>query len=455
MKLKPLITVFAVFLTTLTDVNAQCSGFGVQILRSTDTVCIGDPFTFQAAMTNSSSTINWILPDNSVINNSYSIGASSATLSMQGWYTCIAQYGSCSDTDKYYLRIGAHPQQPYLTNNGPICEGDTLIITINTITSYSWLHYSLADMNGVLSSTAVTKFPNATLANNAKTYYGTVYDSVGCPSFYNSTYINQGVLLNKPAKPKATSNSPVCNGGDILLLGPVVNNPYYSYLWTEQGNSNTYSSIYVNITNPVTPGTYQYYLQIKYFNCLSEADTVYVDVGQPTTPKVSITASPSTTVGPYTPITLTAKCTDTGSIVQYQWYKNLLPIPGATNKTLHVTAMTDVINNDAITVQITTKPLCAIDTTASSSAATININLDVNNVQADHFSLYPNPVKDVLTITGIDPNEGISITSVTGRRYNLPVSQDNKKVQISTQQLPAGVYLLRCGEQMTNFVKED
>ena len=75
----------------------------------------------------------------------------------------------------------------------------------------------------------------------------------------------------------------------------------------------------------------------------------------------------------------------------------------------------------------------------------------VDVVSVATISIYPNPVGSYFYIDGIDDGESIEIFSVDGRlvadfKYNGDV--------IDVTNIPAGIYLLRCGEYMAKFVKE-
>jgi endonuclease/exonuclease/phosphatase family metal-dependent hydrolase len=68
------------------------------------------------------------------------------------------------------------------------------------------------------------------------------------------------------------------------------------------------------------------------------------------------------------------------------------------------------------------------------------------------WSVYPNPVKDVLTVTSTEELNGSAIIyDVTGRQvYNSQLSSNS----INVSQLPAGMYIIKIGNASRKFVKE-
>lgn len=69
-------------------------------------------------------------------------------------------------------------------------------------------------------------------------------------------------------------------------------------------------------------------------------------------------------------------------------------------------------------------------------------DLSTNRINSkDNFSIYPNPVKDILTIEGISPNTQLIITDLTGKTILSTTVKDNKG-SIDVSRLPAGVYFI-------------
>lgn len=443
-----LIFATATLLLFSSNIKAQCTGFDVQIQVSTDTACAGDPLQFNAFCTNTNATIDWQIYDNSYINNTYSIYTSSLAQSYSGRYIAYANYGSCYASDTVYVNVGAYPPSPNINSNSPVCEGQTLTITMVPQVNHSWLQYAYFDQNNnKIGSTSTINIPNVTAVGGTG-YLCYIYDTVGCGS---GTYFYAHVFPT-PAKPNAASNSPVCNAGNLQLSTPYID-PSYNYVWTGPGGAKYYTKD-VTINGPVAPGKHKYIVKADFNGCESEADTIDVEVGLPTTPKVAISANPGFNVGPYVPVTYTANTLDTGTTTTYQWYKNLVAIPGATNKTVTLINETDIKAGEALTVRINSNPICAVTNTADSPPQTIVINLGVDDINDNEIALYPNPVHDVLFVTGLERNAPVSITTISGKEIAVPVTTDGDRIRIETAQLPAGTYLLRSNGRAASFVKE-
>lgn len=67
--------------------------------------------------------------------------------------------------------------------------------------------------------------------------------------------------------------------------------------------------------------------------------------------------------------------------------------------------------------------------------------------ESDAFSIYPNPVKDVLTIEGVQSK--VEIYALSGAL--MMSSQSSQKIDVRT--LPAGIYIIKAGEHFSKFTK--
>lgn len=374
-----------------------------------------------AFASNSNATIEWLIPGNYVLNGQ-SIYSNSISTTDMGVYIATASYGSC-------------------------------VAKIVPQVSHNWLTYGLHDSWGQqLSPTQVTKIVNANLQNLSSPLLGVVADSVGCLSYY-ARYFGTGDIIEVPNKPQLTSNSPVCNGGDVKISSGEQPWSLWGFDWTGPGGNKYLNSDLIFSSSQHPKGTSQYILRLTNNGCFSEPDTINVAVGIPTSPKVAITANPGFNTGPYVPVTYTANVLDTGATVSYQWYKSLGAIPGATNKTLKLTTQTDIQAGEILTVRINTDPVCATTNTADSPPQTIGINLGIDDVNNNEIRLYPNPVHDVLTVSGLEKGATITITTITGKQVEADIVYGEDKAIIHTEQLADGNYLLRSGDHIVRFVK--
>lgn len=73
-------------------------------------------------------------------------------------------------------------------------------------------------------------------------------------------------------------------------------------------------------------------------------------------------------------------------------------------------------------------------------------------VKENQILYYPNPTKDVLTISG-SMNESFSLTNLTGEKI-LSGFIDELEYNIHLQELPNGIYLLRIGNKQQKILKQ-
>ncbi|MCB0696609.1 MAG: T9SS type A sorting domain-containing protein [Chitinophagaceae bacterium] len=70
------------------------------------------------------------------------------------------------------------------------------------------------------------------------------------------------------------------------------------------------------------------------------------------------------------------------------------------------------------------------------------------------MSIYPNPVMDQMTITGIDTKMPVIVTNISGQYFPLPVTLKGNDILMNTTNLPYGVYFVRIGGKTAKFVKQ-
>ncbi|WP_304344072.1 M1 family aminopeptidase [Chryseobacterium koreense] len=78
--------------------------------------------------------------------------------------------------------------------------------------------------------------------------------------------------------------------------------------------------------------------------------------------------------------------------------------------------------------------------------------LGVSDIANAKVALYPNPVKDELSVSGISNNQPYQIFSMDGKMLKDGIYQSGQKVNVN--QLTKGSYLLKVGEHQFKFIKE-
>lgn len=181
-------------------------------------------------------------------------------------------------------------------------------------------------------------------------------------------------------------------------------------------------------------------------------------------PVVSIATSPGFVMAPGTTATFTATVTDGGTAPTYQWYKNSVLIPGATNNTY----VTNVLaTDDSITCQVTNHDLCNGITVFGTTTVFITDNVGIHDVNANgspNIILYPNPNSGSFSINGYIGNNNnetatITITNLLGQVVYATTSEAKNGLVDTTlsiqNTLSNGTYMLTItstsGKQVINF----
>ena len=168
----------------------------------------------------------------------FEIGTFCVTISIDG---CESQEG-CVD-----VIVNATPSIPEISNNGPLCEGDDLELSTETIpgATYHWVGpngYASNLQNPVISQ--VTHFENGS--------YCVTIAVDGCESPPVCTDVT---VYPTPATPTASNNGPICSGEDFQLLTPIVAGA--TYAWTgPNGFTSTDQYPVLSDATPSNSGSY-------------------------------------------------------------------------------------------------------------------------------------------------------------------------------------------------------
>jgi hypothetical protein len=139
-------------------------------------------------------------------------------------------------------------------------------------------------------------------------------------------------------------------------------------------------------------------------------------------------------------------CAGTGFTLQVympytivQWYRNNVPIPGATNMELHVT--------EPGSYYVVAAPAFCPDSTSSTQGLEFNIqidnncNLGVDNPEQTLLSFYPNPVAGQLHFSAQTPIESLSVFNLAGQRvWSMKPASLSGNADLSG--LASGMYIL-------------
>ncbi|MGB4080879.1 MAG: T9SS type A sorting domain-containing protein [Bacteroidia bacterium] len=317
--------------------------------------------------------------------NNVSTGTASYTTNVSKIHKLIVvdSFG-CKFTDD--IEVLTVPNSPF--SLGPdtlVCPGSNYtIFGPSALKFYKWNNVSSA-----LASKTV---------NVAGKYWAEAYNSFGCPSydtvnisFYPSSAFSLGADLG------------FCDDINYTIVGPVGEK---EYLWSDSSTNQNLTIDTVGI----------YYLKIVDDNMCEFRDTVNVTLSQ----------SPTISLGAETKIPASGvlDLTPGSGFKSYTWST------GASTEILQVTDT----GRYSVTV---------VDVNGCSAYAEIYINktAELNYINGVRYSVYPNPVNDLLHIEGGSEltKSAISIMDALGKTvYSNRSFNGNEKINV--KELPAGLY---------------
>ena len=373
---------FATGVYTLTVTNtAGCTISGnlfIQIyeapvqptIASNSPLCDGDDLI----LTSSSicETYLWIGPDGSstsilsnpllqTITNTTTIPPGNTAYDAGMWTVICVNANGCESEPSNAIEIEINnPITLAPTNNGPICEGDNIELTVGTATNAS---YQWTGPNNYISALPNPVIPNASSVN-AGIYAVTVTDTDGCTGTGTTV-----VSIQTAPTVTAVSNdgSPCVTGADDIHLAVSVfppDNGTYTYQWT---GPNSFFSVDSMPTLPTGTsfdnGSYTVVVT-NGANCISNALTTVVNVSDaPTTPTIAA-LDQFLCEGEILELTTNGYV---GSSVTYTW-TTPLGSQTTTSPTLMI-ANVSAINAGAYSVAV------SVDGCDSNSSGTINVTV--------------------------------------------------------------------------------
>ncbi|HET6244456.1 MAG TPA: PKD domain-containing protein, partial [Bacteroidia bacterium] len=209
---------------------------------NTGPYCAGQTITLNATGV-TGAVYNWTGPGG-YASSGTSVSIANAQITHSGTYSATATVNGCTGpAATTTVIVNPIPATPIANNNGPICEGQGIILTASGVTGtvvYNWT--GPGSFTGSGPSVSIT---SATLAN-AGTYSVTATVN-GCTGSAGTT--NVAVNLT-PAAPSATSNSAICAGQTLNLFASSITNA--SYVWS---GPNSYASTNQNPSISNAPST--------------------------------------------------------------------------------------------------------------------------------------------------------------------------------------------------------
>ena len=219
---------------------------------SDTTVCEGEIINLAAQNTGAGLTYVWETPSGDPLQGQFpEIGP--LTNLDAGFYTLRTVRNGCeSDPVTVEVTILPKPATPVIFNNGPVCEGEQVVLstTLQGATTYHWIPVDDPMGGAIVTTTNSLNIPNVTIDDNRQWYVYAM--QFGCRSD-NSNLTDVVVNILPDAGADATDNS-ICEGETLELFAtPDVDT--YTYDWTGPSpNPGGFSS---SLANPTIPGVSQ------------------------------------------------------------------------------------------------------------------------------------------------------------------------------------------------------
>ena len=262
---------------TETNPNTGCSGTDVLnvTINSLPTatasdnspVCEGSTLTLTGGA-NGMTSYAWTGPNGFTSNEQSPTVSDSATAAMSGTYTLtVTDANGCTNTATTTVTVNALPAVS-ASSNSPTCEGFplTLIGGPNGMTSYAW-----SGPNGFTSNEQSPTVSDSATTAMSGTYSITVTDANGCTNTASAD-----VTIYPTPVASATSNSPVCEGTPLNLIGLPDGMASYSWSGTNGFSSSSQNPTVSNTASQSMAGIYT--LTVTDEHGCYNSDTVSVTV---------------------------------------------------------------------------------------------------------------------------------------------------------------------------------
>ncbi|MCB0696178.1 MAG: hypothetical protein KDC07_02360, partial [Chitinophagaceae bacterium] len=254
---------------TITDPTAP-----VVAAMSNSPLCEGATLHLYGSSDSSGVVWTWTGP-NSFSSSSQNPSVTNSIPSQSGTYYLTAVKNNCtSAVDSTLVTVHPTPPTPAAGNNGPVCQGDTLLLTASTVTgaTYSWTgpaSFASGQQNPVLLN----------VATSATGTYSVVSVINGCPSLADTTNVT---VYPTPALPVLSSNTPICEGDTIKLYATMPVSATYSWTGPNSFADTNQNPVILNAT-PTQGGTYLVIASVN--GCESpQANTKFTVNATPVTP---------------------------------------------------------------------------------------------------------------------------------------------------------------------------
>lgn len=450
--------------------EVQISPYFISQQPVNKTICQGSSVTFSVNVTIPCS-YQWMKNGQNITGaNSSNYTITSASLSDSGNYCCVIgnSYGSMN-TDTVSLTILTSPQisgHPISTSR---CIDDTVSFHV-TASGSQPLVYQWYNTNGIISGAISNPLQLTSLSSgSANNYYCVVSNTCGSATSNAATL----TIKTPPVVSSLSPSTTVCENNAVVFSITATGTAPISYQWYKNlsiitGATNaTYS-----ISSASTSDAGNYYCKATN-SCGSDSSNISVLT---VNTKPVITSQTSNNISFCEGNTMTLSVTATGTPpLTYQWYKNSLPITGATNNTYTVSSVVSadagtyhcIVTNgcnsqqsNAISVTIRTAPVITNQSSSTNrcSGQSMTFSVTASGTYPLSYQWY----KDNTIITSAT-NQDYTISSVStasaGSYYcivsNSCGSSTSNQIQLTIKEAPSisthPSSLTVCSGQSTTF----
>ncbi|MDR6086492.1 aminopeptidase-like protein [Chryseobacterium sp. SORGH_AS909] len=251
----------------------------------------------------------------------------------------------------------------------------------------------------------------------AGTYTVIITDANGCTATVNAT-VTQPTALSATV----TQTNIACNGGSTgsATIAVTGGTAPYTYSWSPSGGTAATASGLVAGTYTVT---------VTDANACTLTKTVTITQSGP------VAAPTGAATQTFTPGSTLSALVVIGQNIK--WYASA---SAAANHTGSLPITTVLVNN---TTYYATQTVGSCESSVSLAVLAINSTLGVDNAPSkSKIQIYPNPVRDILNISGQETLSKVIITAADGRKVTETKLSANER-SVDVRALPQGMYLIQ------------
>jgi hypothetical protein len=208
------------------------------VVASNSPICTGDTVKFSSSFVQG--VYNWYGPNNFYSQNQNPIRANAQPSYAGTYMVSVTANGCTSPTSSVLIGVSPVPQTPNVSNNGPLCNGQTLQLTSSNVSNAT---YEWTGPSSFTSSIQNPSINNITVSDSG-TYALRVLVN-GCYSNIASTRV--AISTNTPS-PTISNNGPLCPAQQLELSASLINGATYSWTGPNGFSSSDQNPIITSVT---------------------------------------------------------------------------------------------------------------------------------------------------------------------------------------------------------------